>query len=694
MKAAVNMFVMFVIAVLKVVLELEKNKFNVVHVVIVLDYVNYPVENNSVENAPNVAIDGAIEVQVVDNDIVNTETKRLAVINNLFTVVDGFEFVPCIVDYIGYPYLEVGDTVQVTRNDNTTFVTVITDVLISYNGGMKGQIRGQTLNKVQTTYRNYTTAEKRLRNAEINVDKVNGRITLEVSQKEDIFYRQDTQPFANTAKNGLFNGTTDWLGINAGLTANASILEVLATATGGYARMIPGTIIGNKYYVYGHVKSDTSLCRISFGSSQIFHTGDNTYQELSFIHTATSTVHEYRFIDGRSSAWTKMYLKNPMVVNLTLAFGSGNEPTKEQMDIYIKRLWLDTLTNTTKSFSGGGWLPSSQLNGAKYVFDGTNATFTNGGLIIKNALGETVFTADIGGNLEIIGKITATSGKIGRFDISGDDLVYTSDLFDREYDSSDYVKLSRILAGLDTPTAYESEVYDVNNTGTLTSTDLIIIRQYIELGTPLPTPRRQIRSVIRIGTTSGEIKTTAVSALGNTGSTFSMKADKLTGDFLSVKTIGAKGGQVDLLDVVNGVRFPATFVGSSEANVLDDYEEGTWTPTVVGITTAGVGTYTTQLGKYTKVGNKVSFVIKVVLTAHTGTGGMRINNLPFTCANDGMEVPCTITSLNLTYSGQLACWVVPNTTNLDLRSMATGGAGGVVAMDGTCTIYISGTYMV
>ena len=119
-----------------------------------------------------------------------------------------------------------------------------------------------------------------------------------------------------------------------------------------------------------------------------------------------------------------------------------------------------------------------------------------------------------------------------------------------------------------------------------------------------------------------------------------------------------------------------------------------WTPTVVSITSAGTGTYTTQLGKYTKVGNKVSFVIKVVLTAHTGTGGMRINNLPFTCANDGMEVPCTITSLNLTYSGQLACWVVPNTTNLDLRSMSTGGAGGAVAMDGTCTIYISGTYMV
>lgn len=42
MKAAVNMFVVFVIMLVKIMLEVNKNKFNVVHMVIVLDEINYP----------------------------------------------------------------------------------------------------------------------------------------------------------------------------------------------------------------------------------------------------------------------------------------------------------------------------------------------------------------------------------------------------------------------------------------------------------------------------------------------------------------------------------------------------------------------------------------------------------------------------------------------------------------------------
>lgn len=476
-------------------------------------------ENNSVENATNVAIDGAIEVKVVDNDIVNTETKRLAVINDLFDVVDRFYFIPFILDYIGYPYLEVGDVVTVTNNDGNTFVTVITDVMIKYDGGMKGQIRGQALNKTQTTYRNVTTAEKRLRTAEVNVDKVNAEVT----------------------------------------------------------------ILAGDYY------------------------------------------------DGK-------------------------------------------------------------LEGAKYVFDGTNATFTNGGLIIKNALGETVFTADIDGNLDIIGKITATSGMIGRFEISGDDLVYTSDLFDKEYDYSDYIKLQRILAGLDTPTNYENEVYDLNNSGTVTITDLVILQDYLENGTPLPTPLNQIRSVIRMGTTSGEIKTTAVSALGNTGSTFSMKADKLTGDFLSVKTIGAEGGKIDLLDVINGVRFPATFVGSSDAKTLDDYYEGAWTPVLFGATSAGTGTYTAQVGTFTKIGNVVHFDIYLVWTAHTGTGQMKIT-LPFP-SKVGVEYVVGVFPATLTFSNQLAGVILSGDDDISLFTFASNSARSVLNMDTSATLSISGTYRV
>ena len=54
---------------------------------------------------------------------------------------------------------------------------------------------------------------------------------------------------------------------------------------------------------------------------------------------------------------------------------------------------------------------------------------------------------------------------------------------------------------------------------------------------------------------------------------------------------------------------------TSGANVtsktISDYEEGTWTPTVIGSTTAGSATYTIQTGVYTKIGRLVTIQCRV-----------------------------------------------------------------------------------
>ena len=82
-----------------------------------------------------------------------------------------------------------------------------------------------------------------------------------------------------------------------------------------------------------------------------------------------------------------------------------------------------------------------------------------------------------------------------------------------------------------------------------------------------------------------------------------------------------------------GIQFPATQVSSTDANNLDDYEEGTWTPTVVAVT----GTYTTvtnQRGSYTKIGRQVTVQIYFIVSAKgTGSGGASITNLPFAAAS-------------------------------------------------------------
>ena len=81
-----------------------------------------------------------------------------------------------------------------------------------------------------------------------------------------------------------------------------------------------------------------------------------------------------------------------------------------------------------------------------------------------------------------------------------------------------------------------------------------------------------------------------------------------------------------------GITFPATQSASTNANTLDDYEEGTWTPTVFGATTAGTTTYTSQSGSYTKIGRKVFCNLECTWSAQTGTGSLKVGNLPFTCS--------------------------------------------------------------
>lgn len=85
----------------------------------------------------------------------------------------------------------------------------------------------------------------------------------------------------------------------------------------------------------------------------------------------------------------------------------------------------------------------------------------------------------------------------------------------------------------------------------------------------------------------------------------------------------------------NGVQFPATQVPSADANTLDDYEEGLWTPVIGGEGGTSGQSYTVQRGMYTKVGRLVVCTFDVVLANKgTITGDVIISGLPFTSKND------------------------------------------------------------
>ena len=68
------------------------------------------------------------------------------------------------------------------------------------------------------------------------------------------------------------------------------------------------------------------------------------------------------------------------------------------------------------------------------------------------------------------------------------------------------------------------------------------------------------------------------------------------------------------------------------SELLDDYEEGTWTPIVYGGTTPGTTTYSTQVGTYTKIGRLVTCQLECTWSDQTGTGSLYVAGLPFVAA--------------------------------------------------------------
>jgi len=82
-----------------------------------------------------------------------------------------------------------------------------------------------------------------------------------------------------------------------------------------------------------------------------------------------------------------------------------------------------------------------------------------------------------------------------------------------------------------------------------------------------------------------------------------------------------------------GITFPAVQDPSSNANTLDDYEEGTWTPVITNGTT-NVTSYYWQLGYYVKIGKNVFVSMQVsVNVVGSISGNIRIDGLPFTAGN-------------------------------------------------------------
>ena len=137
--------------------------------------------------------------------------------------------------------------------------------------------------------------------------------------------------------------------------------------------------------------------------------------------------------------------------------------------------------------------------------------------------------------------------------------------------------------------------------------------------------------------------------------------------------LGVSGGRFKDLYLSGGVYLG----GIGAANLLDDYEEGTWTPTVTGSTTAGSYSNVAHSANYTKVGNLVSVNMYFYGASGTGAGDLLIGGLPFSLDSTSNAVGVIQANSGLVYptgTNEAVFQLVANATYGEVRCNKTDGS--------------------
>lgn len=166
---------------------------------------------------------------------------------------------------------------------------------------------------------------------------------------------------------------------------------------------------------------------------------------------------------------------------------------------------------------------------------------------------------------------------------------------------------------------------------------------------------------------------TTVATIGASNTTATSLAGTLTVGGLITATAGQ-------------IAFPATQNPSANANTLDDYEEGTWTPAIAfGGGATGI-TYTSQSGKYTKIGDTVYIRCAITLSNKgSSVGAATVTGLPF--ATSGNAVGFLVINSNGS-SWPNNSYAITSSSSLLLRANSSTGITELVDTNFTNTTNI------
>lgn len=158
---------------------------------------------------------------------------------------------------------------------------------------------------------------------------------------------------------------------------------------------------------------------------------------------------------------------------------------------------------------------------------------------------------------------------------------------------------------------------------------------------------------------------------------------------LNLKANSASPSFTGIVTTAGQIAFPAVQNPSTNANTLDDYEEGTFTPVVTFASGSGA-TFSAQNGRYIKIGKLVWINIDVTLSSKgTGSGAVTITGLPLTSV--AVLQPIAVGFASVTLSKTVTAVVASSSTTVTVYADMVAALDGA-AVTNTSRFIIGGCY--
>ena len=168
------------------------------------------------EDAESISQNGIQTITINDNYFLGTIEAREYAINNLWTALSGLTYIPFSSTYLGFPYLEMGDLIEIEQLDGTTIESYVFNYTFTYNGGYMGKLETPTITRTQEEYPT-DSIDSKVSKIGVNVDRANSEIEAVVEDvsgvKADLSLKIDKDD--NDQIISMINASADVITLNS-----------------------------------------------------------------------------------------------------------------------------------------------------------------------------------------------------------------------------------------------------------------------------------------------------------------------------------------------------------------------------------------------------------------------------------------------------------------------------------------------